>query len=308
MSPCARRWQGPPWRRGTPPDPIADAGVLCALRSFSALPMGDEARLFVEEEAGRAEQVQRLREAVTARLPESQVLRYTVAWEGALPAFDEDALAAAYLGLLQPKLEAVMAARTAAREALEDAGRDETALANAAFAAQRAEHVVGREDELARVAAYLASDTPLPLVVTGAAGSGKSTLLAEAAKRAAAAQPEAVLITRYLGVTPGTGSLSELLNGLRRAIAGAYGQPEPVPLTNAEQLAGTFAAQLAMLAVPAERPLLLIVDALDQLGAHTQLPEGCLRAWRRMYVWSSRYWPFSPSSPCCTHSCPPSRC
>jgi hypothetical protein len=60
-------------------------------------------------------------------------------------------------------------------------------------------------------------------VVTGAAGSGKPTLLAEAAMRATATQPSAVLIMRYIGVTSGTESLSSYLNDLRRAIAHAYG-------------------------------------------------------------------------------------
>ncbi len=255
---------------GMPPEAQRDAGVLCALRSFRAPPVGNAAAQWVEEDAGRAERVQRLRVEVAARLPENQVLRYVVEWAGTGPTFDEDALAEEYLGLLRPKVETVMASRTAARETLKAEGYDEATLANAAFTAQRADQVVGREDELARMAKYLASDIPLPLVVTGTAGSGKSTLLAEAAKRVATAQPEAILITRYLGVTPGTGSLFELLNDLHRTIARAYGQAEPVLLNDLEQLVGAFAAQLATLQVFSEHPLLLIVDALDQLDAQLQ--------------------------------------
>lgn len=254
---------------GTPPEALRDAGVLCALRSFASPPVGDKVLLFVEEDAERAEQVRRLREAVAARLPESQVLRYDVEWLGGGLAFEEDALAEAYLGLLRPKLEAVMAARTAARAALEAEGQDETALANAAFEAQRAEHVVGREDELARIAEYLASDTPQPLVVTGSAGIGKSTLQVEVAKRASHAWPNAVLIARYIGVTPGTESLSALLNGLRRSIARAYHQPEPAELDDENLLAGAVAAQLTTVRLPIDRPLLVVLDALDQLSTDT---------------------------------------
>ncbi|HEV7129074.1 MAG TPA: AAA family ATPase [Ktedonobacterales bacterium] len=148
------------------------------------------------------------------------------------------------------------------------------ALANTAFEAQRAAQVEGRKAELARIAAYLASahsaDIRSPLVVTGAAGSGKSTVLAEAAKRAAVAYPGAALLTRYCGVTPGTGSLSELLTDLRQAIARAYGQPEPAALPNLEELVAAFSVEQATLVAPPKRPLLLIVDAIDQLSAQPQ--------------------------------------
>ncbi len=75
---------------------------------------------------------------------------------------------------------------------------------------------------------------------------------------------------RYVGVTPGTESLVALLDDLRRAIARAYGQPEPAPLADEDKLVGAVAAQLATLPAPPDRPLLLVVDALDQLGPRTQ--------------------------------------
>ena len=256
---------------GTPPDAAHDTGVLCAIRSFAGDEVGPAVARFAAQDPERGVTVRQLTEAVLARLPAENVWHYEIRWDGERgPAFDEDVVAEVYLSLLRPKLEAVMAARTAVRTALAAEGRDDAVLANAAFAAQRAEHFVGREDELVRVATYLADETTLPLVVTGAAGSGKSTLLAEAAKLAAVIQPGAVLVTRYLGVSPGTGSLVELLNDLRRTIALAYDQVEPLPLTDSEELISVVATEFAMLRVPPERPLLLIVDALDQLGAFTQ--------------------------------------
>jgi hypothetical protein len=214
---------------GTPLDTAADRGVLCAVRTFSGQLQGAETGRFVEHDAARAAQVRQLTAAVLDRLPSAQVLHYAVEWpdeQGS--AFDADALAEQYRSLLLPKLEAVIAARTAARMVAAAQGHDATELANAAFAAQRAARVEGRETELARLAAYLADaqGAGLPLVVTGPAGSGKSTLLAEAAKRAAVAQPGAALVVRYLGVTPGTNTLVELLENLRGAMAQAYGEPE----------------------------------------------------------------------------------
>jgi tetratricopeptide (TPR) repeat protein len=250
-----------------------EAGVLCAVRTFVGEPQGPVAEHFVERDAVRGEQVHTLTADVLDRLPPDQVLHYAVDWQGTTdPAFDDDAIAAAYLDLLRPKLEAVIAARTAARAAAARQGRDTLALANSTFEQERAAHVTGFDAELARVAAYLAEKTgaALPLVVTGAAGSGKSTLLAAAVVHAAAAHPDAALVVRYCGVTPGTERLPALLADLRRAVALAYGQPEPVALTDENQLVGAVATQLATLPASSERPLLLVIDALDQLGTRTQ--------------------------------------
>src|SRR5262245_25192569 len=254
-------------------EPRPEPGVLCAVRTFTGDPHGAVADRFVERDAVGAERLHRLTAAVLDRVLPDQTLLYAVDWrDQAGPAFDEDALATAYLGLLRPKLEAVIAARSAAREAAAVRGRDAVALANAAFERERAAHVEGRSAELARLAAYLAGKygAGAPLLVTGAAGSGKSTLLAEAVTRIAAATPGATRIVRYCGVTPGTESLSALLTDLRQAIAQALGQPKPAALIDENQLISAVAAQLATLPASPERPLLVVIDALDQLGTHTQ--------------------------------------
>ncbi len=258
---------------GLPPGAEQEAGVLCAVRGFSSTPRGPTAARFVEGDAARAGRVRELKAAVLGRVPAHQVLRYEVGWAGEDgPTFDEDALAAAYMGLLRPKLEAVIAARTAAREAAGARGRDAVALANSAFEDDRAGRVEGRDAELERLEAYLAgrAGVGLPLVVAGESGSGKSTLLAEAVRRATAALPDAALVVRYCGVTPGTEGLVPLLTNLRLAVAETFGLPQPVALTDENQLIAAVAAQLAMLPATPERPLLLVIDALDQLGARTQ--------------------------------------
>lgn len=176
---------------GEPPGTGREGGVLCAVRSFAGNQVGLATKRFAAQDPERAERVRQLTEAVLARLPGEQVRRYEVAWDGERgPAFDKDALAEAFMGLLRPKLEAVIAGRTAARAASAAQGRDAVALANAIFERERAERVEGRTTELARLAAYLEGreGARQPLVVTGVPGSGKSTLLAEAAKRATEAQ------------------------------------------------------------------------------------------------------------------------
>jgi NACHT domain- and WD repeat-containing protein len=254
---------------GVPPESSAASGVLCAVRTFTGEQVGPAVATYAAEDAERAERVRQLTDAVLARLPEKQVLRYTVAWEGEVgPAFEKDRLASAYMRLLWPKLEAVITARMAARAAAEAEGRDAVALANAAFEAERATEVEGRDTELARLAAYLAGETgaDVPLVVTGVGGSGKSTLLAEAATRAARSHPEAALLVRYCGVTPRADTPFSLLNGLHQAIARAYGEPEPDDILDETTLLSSVASDLATRAVPPARPLLLVIDALDQLS------------------------------------------
>lgn len=78
------------------------------------------------------------------------------------------------------------------------------------------------------------------------------------------------LVVCYCGVTPGTEGLVALLTTLRLAIAQAFSLPEPAALTDENQLIGAVASQLATLPATPERPLLVVIDALDQLGVHTQ--------------------------------------
>jgi hypothetical protein len=67
---------------GTQRSGVDDAGALCAVRRFRGQPQGPEAEQFSEADEERAAQVRRLTAAVMERLPEEQVLRYSVDWRG----------------------------------------------------------------------------------------------------------------------------------------------------------------------------------------------------------------------------------
>jgi hypothetical protein len=62
--------------------------------------------------------------------------------------------------------------------------------------------------------------------------------------------PYAVIVTRYIGITPGTTSLAELLTGLRCEIAERYGQAAPEPVGDLSQLMVAVARQLQTQEVP----------------------------------------------------------
>lgn len=249
------------------------AGVLAAFRTTPPSPGGTQATLFNQQDAAGLARLTELKRAVEEKLPTEQVLRYTVPWETTRVPYEdtvdetaqEEPLATQFLHFLEPRVQAVIAARRHGQQT-----RDLVALANAKFARQRAEHVEGRDGELAQIMGYLASDTPLPLVVTGAPGSGKSTLLAAVAERLATDLSSTVVVTRYIGVTPGTSTLYDLLSGVRLELARATGQNAPEPLTDLSQLVHAVSEQLHTMHVSEGGLLILLLDAFDQLSAQPQ--------------------------------------
>jgi WD40 repeat protein len=145
------------------------------------------------------------------------------------------------------------------------------------FANERAQNFAGRAEILQQIARYTAprreqesGELPQyggssPLIILGAGGSGKSALLAKAAIDATGrAQAQGtVLVQRYVGGVPGSESLMALLGTLIVDISRYYGQPEPSLPDSAKALAEAFRAVLEH-ASP-ERPLIVLIDALDQL-------------------------------------------
>ncbi len=269
-----------------------ERGVLCAVRQFTGEPRGAETRQYLDENQDRAALARMLTAAGLERLPASQILRYRVEWSSKRgPRFDAAAIAERYMRLLRLRLEEVMAARISARASAHasagtgSSGSSDTAATayetNEAIASGHTGPIEGRDDELARVETYLTGEEDeqsarLPLVVTGPPGSGKSAILTEAAARVVQRHPDTAVITRYIGVTPDTSNLLEFLNSLRRAIALADDQPEPIALRDEATLVSAVATSLSARKVPAvpdaqearhQRPLLVIVDALEQLNS-----------------------------------------
>jgi len=133
------------------------------------------------------------------------------------------------------------------------------------FAKERARNFVGRETLLERIAVYLGqSDENSPLILHGSGGAGKSALLAKAYFNAIqGASEKTVVIARFLGSVPGTESLMTLLTELTSDIATALGRP--VPKNPESMKAARNAFEEALQCATADRPLVLFLDALDQL-------------------------------------------
>jgi len=134
-----------------------------------------------------------------------------------------------------------------------------------AFARERAEVFIGRTDSLQRIGDYLAGRDPAPMAVFGASGSGKSALLARALELARQTYPNAIIAARFIGATPASVDVRALLESLCREVTRRCGGDETTIPSEFKALAEEFPKRLALAA--ADRPIILFLDALDQLGA-----------------------------------------
>jgi hypothetical protein len=239
--------------------------ALCVFRRFTTPPSGPGAGNYTEDDPTARTLHTAVDEYLATSLsahPEHDAadlaLRYEAGWDEQGPVLDEDALVGVLRAALERRVRAVIARRKASASAVIPAE-----AANLRFAAERLEHFVGREEPLAAIAAYLAAPAVMPLMVAGPGGMGKSTLIAKAVAEATRTYPQALVLTRFIGVTPGAASLPALLDGLRADLAVAYGQSVE-PVRDEWERAATFRATLGW--ATAERPLILVIDALDQLG------------------------------------------
>lgn len=141
---------------------------------------------------------------------------------------------------------------------------DEETSAHADFGRSRSRHFAGRRAGLDAIDRYLSGPARTPLVVAGESGSGKTAFLAHAADRTAARRASAEVITRFIGATPESADGRSLLDGIWRDIARRYGLPDDTATRTYRDLARGFPERLAV--ATAERPLVVVLDALDQLA------------------------------------------
>lgn len=122
------------------------------------------------------------------------------------------------------------------------------------------EAFVGRKDQLQRILDYVNSDSSQPLVIHGASGCGKTALLARAVDDIPAAKQP---IVRFIGVTPRASDLRSLLRSLCQELRQWNPIEAAIPL-DIRELIDEFRKHLQ--SATAERPVILFLDALDQLA------------------------------------------
>ncbi len=237
--------------------------VFCFFRTIEGLPEDETADGFRDLDARgepAAEPGRRLEELklrLTEHVPDN-LFQYQAAWTGG-------GIGDAHLEQLcddvYHSLEAVILRELQALESAEPLAQE--IAEHELFAEERTRHFRGRAAELEAIAHYLAATEPQPLAVWGESGTGKSALLAKAIEGARRAHPQSETVYRFIGVTPASSNGRELLEGLCRQVSRVYGADESDVPADYRELLGAFEGRLA-LATP-DRPLILFLDALDQL-------------------------------------------
>lgn len=129
--------------------------------------------------------------------------------------------------------------------------------AHDAFARERAAFFAGRGEIQREIRDYTASEDRRPLVVFGPSGSGKSAIIARASEGIDA-------VRRFVGATPDSTGAVELLRSICAEIDHRYESRDEIP-TTFDRLTVVFAQRMKL--ATAARPLLVFIDALDQLEA-----------------------------------------
>ena len=155
---------------------------------------------------------------------------------------------------VEAKLSAVIKAETAkftSRDALEL-----EIEAHNLFAQDRSKVFFGRKCALDEIDKYIRGTERRALVLHGASGSGKSAVMAKASEQYTG---PGRMIRRFIGASPESASGHALLTSLCKQIA-----PGETPVDYA-QLEKAFQERLST--ATADQPLVLFIDALDQLSA-----------------------------------------
>lgn len=211
----------------------------------------------IDREAAR--RLEQLKAEVEERLPKDAVLRLQPTQaDVAGSAGYFDAFAAAVEEQLRRAIECQMAVRETART-------DEATL-HEQFRRKQRQAVRDRTSIIAKIVdqANLHKSSPLagPLIVAGPSGAGKTAVMAAAWEGIRHAMPDAVVIYRAVGGTVGSATPSWLLADINGEIARFNGLSPPSSAVDDEDAAAAF---LDTLQRWSGRPLVIMVDALDQL-------------------------------------------
>lgn len=228
--------------------------VYVYLRTIDGLPEGTVAGQFGEPDGDARDALARLKRDLAER-GRDRVRHYRAHWTG-------EGVGSEHLRALCDDVFRDLHCSIRARwcDALPDEAHE-----HSAFAEDRARVFVGRQAPLESIAGVLANaNHHTPLAVLGPPGSGKSTVLARIVTTLRPRRPDLATVVRFIGATAASTAGHRLLAGICREIALEYGADESAVPTAYRDLADAFPEYLGL--ANASRPLLVVVDALDQLA------------------------------------------
>lgn len=220
-------------------------------------------RQLIGRDAVAADQLAALRSQLAAILG-PHFFTYAAEWVGSsatTSAPDAAPLTTGHLDRLCADAYDALSAEILAELARLEALDEESAVR--AFADDRARNFVGRNDTLDHIAAYVHTGSRHPLVLWGESGTGKSAVMARVFQGMTKVNPSAEVICRFIGATAGSTDARTLLGTIERTINTTY-ELAAQGGTSWEDLVRDFPTRLA--AATAEKPLIVMLDALDQLG------------------------------------------
>ena len=241
----------------------ADKSVYAFFRRIQGLPQDQRAGDFLDlDDENRADtdaqaRIEDLKDRLRQRLSVN-VHEYEARWAEDRPSYDHlDQLCADAYARLSKAIEDELA------EVIDLDPLDAEIAAQRRFGEERTKFFVGRTEALRIIHAYLRGSTGHPFVIYGESGTGKSSLMARAGADTAAGDTGTVVF-RFIGTVPGSTNIRTLLAGLCRQLRRRYSGDEAATPTEYPDLVRDFREQLGQ--ASKQRPLILILDALDQLS------------------------------------------
>lgn len=147
-------------------------------------------------------------------------------------------------------------------EAQPDAALQSERSAHQTFADERCRNFVGRNRILDQISAFVAGSAEHPLFVVGRSGLGKSALMAKAAAATVSTSSHPV-VSRFVGASAASSDIRTLLISLVEDL-NAHGIVEKPAAYEAE--INQFCDQIKTLLSSIDKPVAIVLDALDQLN------------------------------------------
>jgi len=243
--------------------PNAREHVFGFFREIEGLPMDERAedyldlirvgdKIIPDDEA--AERMISLKKQLVNQVGKENIFAYGAKWEDQTVEPDSKSLC----DILYSRLAEVI--KSEIRTLEERSALEKEIEVHADFCVDRARNFTGRAGILEKMGNYINGKTGHPLVIQGASGSGKSALIAKAIQNHIAVDP----VFRFIGASPGSTDGRTLLESLCQQISNRMDVDASDLPGDYNGLSDEFERRLE-LAGP-EKPLLLFLDALDQLS------------------------------------------